>query len=119
MIKQKWILPVLFSLVFMVAFSAFKKTPSTSNETIEKPQTEYYFKFDGEPGEEDQENKWTELADFEAYEDEGCIGSVNGCVLITTSKTGNHPTEVPVTGSGSGMTPIESGSVIEVRNLNL
>ncbi len=118
MIKQKWILPVLFSLVIMIAFSAFKKTPSTSNETIEKPQTEYYFKFDGEPGEEDQENKWIELDDIDDYLAEACEGLINGCVLKTESKTGNHPSEVPVTGSGSSMTPVATGSVTEVRNLN-
>lgn len=119
MIKQKWILPVLFCLVIIVVFSAFKKTQTDSTEAIDKPQTEFYFKFDGVPGEEDQENKWIELPDLNAYESIECEGEVNGCVLITTSKTGNHPTQVPVTGSGSAMTPIESGSVIEVRNLNL
>ncbi len=118
MIKHKWILPVLFSLVIMVAFSAFQKTPSNGDEVNDKPQTEYYFKFDGVPGEEYQENKWIELEDIDDYLAQACEGEINGCVLITESKTGNHPTEVPVTGTGSLMTPVATGSVTEVRNLN-
>jgi len=112
--KLPWLLSGLLTLVVMVSFSAFQKKDA---KLPEKTYTNYYFKFTGLPGEEDQESKWQELADVNAYNALACDGSVNGCALITTSKTNNHPTEVPVTGSEEDMTPIVSGTVIQVRNL--
>ncbi len=73
--------------VFAVAFT----TPDLKSKA---PQTNYFYRFDGAVGEEDDMSKWTEV---DAYGDVTCTtGTVRGCRITNTTNSGGHPTSVPL-----------------------
>jgi len=93
----KIVLLGMFVCAIAIGFSAFNHAPAKS----EQKTTDYYFKFIGVPGQEDDETLWVELEDENAYNEESCEGLVrNGCALITTNISGTRRCS-PCAGTGN------------------
>lgn len=115
---------IIVSLAIGLGSLAFSQK---SNEKAKvQPDTEavfanYYYRFTGNPGEEDNESLW-ELIDDEEFVESPCNQAKNGCVIKTISSTSpapTHPALVPVTGSGSAMTPVvDNTNIAAAKFLN-
>ncbi|OJW31507.1 MAG: hypothetical protein BGO54_13675 [Sphingobacteriales bacterium 46-32] len=100
-----------------IAFTAvaFTKAPS-QNSKQSGNFTDYYYKFTGAAGEENDMNKWQQLSTLNDYNAFSCpSGSVKGCKIINTTNSSGHPTSVPLDGSGL---PTVSGANASVANRN-
>lgn len=118
----------IFAIIVSIAIGAGSIAFSQkSNDTAKvAPGTEavfanYYYRFTGDPGEEDNESLW-ELIDDEEFLESSCNQAKNGCVIKTVSSATSapeHPALVPVTGEGAAMTPvIDNSNIAAAKFLN-
>lgn len=90
---------------------AFTTHPNSNQTNF----TNYFFKFIGTPGvDEDDETKWVQITQAE-YEDDlaiPCPGTLRGCKFITTSVTGTplRPTLVNTVIQSGGKQPVHQAS---------
>lgn len=97
------------ALVVAVIFAAF--TYQTTNTEATTGQTEYFYRFDGTPGQESNMSKWTQISSGE-YNSLDCEGTTKSCKIKNTTNSGGHPTSVPL----SGGLPAQTGANTEVVN---
>ena len=105
-------LRLTFSLLAVVVavFAAAFTTPKLekSGEAIE-----YYYRFDGAVGEENQMSKWTQIP---SYASATCVtGAVRGCKITNTTNSSGHPTSVPLSG---GLPVVQNPTQPVVQNKN-
>lgn len=102
-----------------IAFGTMSFSPEKVNDTEKKIAkapvfANYYYQFTGSPGQEDDESLWQLISESD-YLESTCNKNKNGCVIKTISSAGSapsHPALVPVSGSGSSMTPVVDGTNI-------
>jgi hypothetical protein len=112
-------------VVFAVAIISVAFTTVRKNEVKEPSEdkavlVDYYFRFDGDDGQEDDESLWIQIG-ANMYNLGSCNQPYRGCMLKTTSITGTsgagaHPSVVNVTGTAPNISPTIGGGVIEVKN---
>lgn len=101
---KKYLFGILSIAITAVVF-AFA-LPGNSKE--EAKLQDFYYQFEGAPGEENIMSKWTQLPDLQAYQNVDCPqGSDLACRIINTTNSGGHPTSVPL----SGGLPVADGTI--------
>lgn len=105
----------IIAVVIAIAGAAFA---SPGSKEIKKNKTAdglniYYYRFDGDPGDEDVMSEWTQLVDEPAYDLVNCEpGNDVGCKIQNTTNSSGHPTSVPL----SGGVPQQTGVNVAVEN---
>lgn len=98
---KKYILGIFASMLMVtlvIGTSAFKESKA---DLKNEPITSYYYEFIGEHGDENDMSLWVKLPSISDYNAFSCpTGSTNSCKIINTTNSGNHPTAVPLDGSG-------------------
>lgn len=104
----------LTALVLAFGFSAFSSSKTHPAKAARANFTTYYYRFDGNAGQENIMSDWTQLSDQDAYDAVDCpAGSVKGCVIENSTNASGHPTSVPLDGAGL---PETTGVNIAVEN---
>lgn len=94
---KKYILGALSIALTAVVF-AFA-IPNKPKE--EAKVQDFYYKFIGTHGQENDMSKWVQLTDLDEYEDVNCPqGNAVACRIINTTNSAGHPTSVPLTSGG-------------------
>ncbi len=104
-----------------IAFSQKSKKALPDLQEKETVLNNYYYSFTGSPGQEDDETLW-QLVTESFFNNSACDAEKNGCVIKTISSSSTaptHPAFVPVSGSGSAMTPvIDEQNIADARLKN-
>ncbi|MBN8876912.1 MAG: hypothetical protein J0I32_05150 [Sphingobacteriales bacterium] len=102
-----------FATLFAIAICGMAYTPKEKIRSQQKTDkavvfANYYYRFTGSPGQEDDESLWELISDVD-FNNSTCDEEKNGCVIRTISSAATapaHPDLVPVSGTGSAMTPV-------------
>lgn len=101
------------SIAILLAITAVAFNNAEPEQTVDSNLVNYFYRFDGSPGDEDDMTKWTQITQG-AYDSLPCSGSAKACKITnTTIDLNNHPTEVPLNGSGL---PEQTGVNVQVKN---
>lgn len=85
------------ALVVAIIFAAFTY-PKTVHES-KGNLTDFYYRFDGSPGDENIMANWTQISKG-AYDSLTCAGTTKSCKITNNTNTSGHPTSVPLNASG-------------------
>lgn len=102
------------------AFTTVKKQEAKKSIKDKDLLIDYYFRFDGDDGQEDDESLWIQIS-ATMYNLGSCNQQYRGCMLKTTTITGTsgagaHPATVNITGTAPNVSPTTGGGVTEVKN---
>ena len=97
------------AIVVAIIFAAI--TFSNAKTIVRSNFTEYFYRFDGTPGQESIMSKWTQITQG-AYDSLPCESTVKTCKIKNTTNSAGHPTSVPL----SGGTPALTAPNTDVKN---
>ncbi len=92
------------------------KQPIQKEMKTEAPAVDFYYRFDGSPGDEDQMSEWTQITLAEYNAPTCASGSNSGCKIKNTTNSSGHPTSVPLTTGGTQVPRVDGTINTEVKN---